>query len=241
MLSYFRSERLKHKGKFTEKILWMAPLGTLLLAVALVGGENFLNGAYNWWYTIVLPGVLSLAVGFSVSAEKRKNRHGLLAVATRKSRLWRAQIALYAVGLLLTIFLFCAGAALGRVLFGGVFGIGAMALASIALFVGFAWQIPLWMWVTEIGGPYFAILLSLGFNSIVPVRYSVSEQWWLPFAVPARLMAALLGIQPNGLWVETGSPLTDGGVVLPGIVLSIVGFLLLTAATTAWFEKKGSV
>lgn len=63
--------------------------------------------------------------------------------------------------------------------------------------------------------------------------------WWLiPSSIPIRLMSPVLGILPNGLPVESGSGLGSGNVILPGVILSVFWFLLLTILTGAWFHRK---
>ena len=63
--------------------------------------------------------------------------------------------------------------------------------------------------------------------------------WWVfPMAIPVRLMCPVLGILPNGLPVPNGSGLWDSGVLIPGMLLSLAWFLVLTVLTCAWFQRK---
>ena len=64
-----------------------------------------------------------------------------------------------------------------------------------------------------------------------------------PYTYPSRLMIPILKILPNGLYAETGSvtfkpELLSYDVILPGIVISVVLFLLFTYVTAKWFEKQ---
>lgn len=238
MLDYVKSQWLKQRRSFLKSLLWIGPLLTLLLASFLVGGENLQNGAYNWWYLILLPGCFTMFSAFTAARERKKNRRGLLAIAVQKKKLWLAQIILG------TLFLFalCASFLLMTTLFGLLFGqtvaLSSSLLASVLLFLTFAWQIPFWMFLTEQVGAIAVFLLSFLCNFGVSALTAVESCWWIPFSIPARLMCSAISVLPNGLWAEEGSDLTDSSVIVPGVLIIIALYLLLTAATSLWFERR---
>lgn len=51
-------------------------------------------------------------------------------------------------------------------------------------------------------------------------------------------MAPVLHILPNGLPVPEGSEFLNSNVILPGVLISIVLFILLSLATNAWFNNR---
>ena len=59
MLGIIRSELLKMRHSFSMKLVILAPLVTLLLSYLLSGSYVQLS-AYNWWYSMILPLVVSL-------------------------------------------------------------------------------------------------------------------------------------------------------------------------------------
>lgn len=238
MLNFVKSEWLKQKHTFQPNFVWLAPLLTLLMGVFLMGGADLQNGSYNWWYTILLPGSFTMFIAFTTAREKRKNRHGLFGVAVQKGRLWQAQIILGTMYLFATCMLFFAGAALGGFVFEQTVPVAAGLVGSLVLFVTFAWQIPLWMFVTEKLGAFAAVFLSFACNLGVGVFFATEKLWWNPFSIPARLMTPIIGVLPNGLWAKAGSELTNKGVIVPGLLISIALFLLATVVTTRWFQKK---
>ncbi|WP_085832635.1 lantibiotic immunity ABC transporter MutE/EpiE family permease subunit [Clostridium merdae] len=238
MLNFVKSEWLKQKHTFQPNFVWLAPLLTLLMGVFLMGGANLQNGAYNWWYTILLPGSFTMFTAFMTAREKQKNRHGLFGIAVQKGRLWQAQIILGTMYLFATCMLFFAGAALGGFVFEQTVPVAAGLVGSLVLFVTFAWQIPLWMFVTEKLGTFAAVFLSFACNLGVGVFFATEKLWWNPFSIPARLMTPIIGVLPNGLWAKAGSELTNKGVIVPGLLISITLFLLATVVTTRWFQKK---
>lgn len=187
---------------------------------------------------MLLPGCFTMFSSFTVSREQKKNRHGLLGVAVDKEKLWLAQIILCTLFLLTTCLVFFVGITLGGLLFGQTISLAASLLASILLFVTFAWQIPLWMFITEKVGSFVTVLISILCNFGVAVICAVESFWWIPFSIPARLMCPTIGVLPNGLRVEADSKMIDSSVILPGVLITSLLFILVTLATSCWFRKR---
>ena len=59
MLGIIRSELLKMRHTFSLKLIFFAPLVTLLFGYLLSGNYVQLS-AYNWWYSMILLLVVSL-------------------------------------------------------------------------------------------------------------------------------------------------------------------------------------
>lgn len=237
MPGYFKAELLKQKHSFNKVLLWLAPLLTTLLALVLMGGNHLQDGAYNWWYILLLPGCFTMFSAFTVTKERKKNRHGLMGIVVQKQRLWLAQIIVCTAFLLATCMFFFVFITTGGIICGQFLTISESFWASMTLFLTFVWQIPLWMFIAEKTGAFITILLSLFCNFAVPVICAVESCWWIPFAIPARLMCAVIHVLPNGLPVEMGSALADKGVILPGTVITLALFAFMTMITAAWFEK----
>lgn len=238
MINFLQSEWLKQKHSFNKVVLWLAPSLTILLAFLLMGGRYLQAGAYNWWYTMLLPGCFTMFSSFTVAREQKKNRHGLFGVAVDKKKLWLAQIILCTLFLLTTCLVFFVGITLGGLLFGQTISLAASLLASILLFVTFAWQIPLWMFITEKVGAFATVLISILCNFGVAVICAVESFWWIPFSIPARLMCPTIGVLPNGLRVEADSKMVDSSVILPGVLITALLFILVTLASSCWFRKR---
>ena len=238
MFNFVKAELLKQKHRFSIKLLWIAPILTVLLVVAMMAGSHVQNGAYNWWYTILLPGSFTLFITLHTSGERRKNRHGFFGIVIEKKRLWISQVIFYVGYLLATCFVFFLATTLGGFVFGASLSHLQNALASFVLFLTFAWQIPLWMAVTEKMGKFIPVLLSLLCNCGLAVIWAVKEVWWIPFSIPARLMCPLIGVLPNGLAVEANSNLMSESVILPGIIITVGLFFATTWLTSFWFEKR---
>lgn len=238
MIRLLQAEMLKQKHRFPLKLLWLAPVLTVLLVVGLMGGRFFQEGAYNWWYTLMLPASFTIFVALGVDGERRKNRHGLLGVVAHKKQLWLSQIVFYTGYLLATCLVHFIVVTLGSLLFGLTIGLAATLTASVCLCITFAWQIPLWMAVTEKAGKFTAILLSLLCNFGFGVFFAAGKAWWIPFSIPSRLMCPVIGVRPNGLAIEAGSALANPNVILPGLLMTALLYFFVSIITSLWFEKR---
>ena len=73
MEAYFKSEYLKIKHTFIGKLIFIAPIFAILFPLGLTP-SYFQIDAYNWWYSILLPGMVSLLCTLvAVKDKKMKN------------------------------------------------------------------------------------------------------------------------------------------------------------------------
>lgn len=234
---YLRAELLKQKRSFNRILLWLAPAVTILLALVLMGGSFLQIGSYNWWYMLILPGSFTMCCALTAVRERRKNRHGMFGVVVSKKKLWTAQVLTGTLYLMVTCALFFLFISVVGFLFGEtVFVLDSLA-ASVVLVVTYAWQIPLWMFLAEKTSVAVTVFVSLLCNNFAAVVMAVKDCWWIPFAIPARLMCVCVHILPNGLPMETADPLSDRAVMFPAILLAIIWYVGITLATARWFEK----
>jgi lantibiotic transport system permease protein len=238
MVNYIKSEFLKQKHRFNLKLLWLSPFIVVALVIILMGGRYFMEGAYNWWYTMILPGTLSMIVAFTVSAEKKHNRHGLFAVSTNKKKLWISQFVMNTILLLITNLIFFIVISIVGTILGVSIPFLNSFLASFVLFLTFAWQIPLFMYISEKMGSFFSIILSLFCNMGFGIFFAATRLWYVPFAIPARLMCPIIKVLPNGLPLEAGNHLGDTSVIFIGIMITVALYFIFSLITTAWFNHR---
>lgn len=238
MVNYLKSEFLKQKHRFNLKLLWLSPMIVVVLVIVLMHGRFFMEGAFNWWYTMLLPGTLSMMVSFTVSAEKKHNRHGLFAISTDKKKLWISQLAMNTIMLLITNLIFFIILLLVGLVLGVEIPIFSSLIGSLVLFVTFAWQIPLFMFISEKLGSFPSIMISLLCNLGFGIFFAATRLWYVPFAIPARLMCPIIQVLPNGLPMETGNRLSDPTVIIVGILITTALYFGLSLMTTLWFNKR---
>lgn len=58
MLGMFQAERLKLKRTMAKKLLILGPL--LVAIHSFMVPQYLITDAYNWWYVMILPGLLTL-------------------------------------------------------------------------------------------------------------------------------------------------------------------------------------
>ncbi|MEK4061563.1 MULTISPECIES: lantibiotic immunity ABC transporter MutE/EpiE family permease subunit [Paenibacillus] len=239
MLCHIRAERLKWRGTAIPKLVWLAPVFTLLLCAILTGGALFQMGAYNWWYTMLLPGALTLTCSLALHKDAKMKYHGLLALPVDLKTLWTGKIIACAEWLLVTILLFLVGITFGGILFGQTIPpLNSMA-GSFLIFVTFLWQIPLCLFLAARLGLFAAVLLNIFGNVMGVVAFDTGGLWdFVPYTITARLMCPVLSILPNGLSVPVDSPLRSTEMILPDALISLAWFGLLSLLTALWFRKQ---
>ncbi|HBG0098485.1 TPA: lantibiotic immunity ABC transporter MutE/EpiE family permease subunit, partial [Clostridioides difficile] len=117
--------------------------------------------------------------------------------------------------------------------------IGQNIIASILIILLFMWQIPLCMFLASKFGMFVTVLTNMFFTIVGVAVFSTTEMWYMfPYSIPSRLMAVVLHILPNGLPVPEGSEFLNNAVILPGVLISIVLFVLFALATRVWFNNR---
>lgn len=239
MLAIIKAEQLKWKRTFIPKLLWLTPLITLLISAVLMGGEYFQTGAYNWWYTMLLPGALTICCVLVIEKDKKIKYHSILALPLDLKRIWLGKIVTSSIWLFLITIIFFGGITAGGLLFGHSLPIASSLLSTFVIFLTFLWQIPLCLFLAAKLGTYLTILLNVVANIVGIVAFADGEMWYYyPFAIGARLLCSTLGILPNGLLVPQGSPLLDKGVILPGLLIALAWFMMISFLTAKWFTKR---
>ena len=237
MCRYLLAEFLKQKHRFNVKLIWLSPLIIIVLVLSLMDGSYLVSGAFNWWYTLMLPATISIIITATVSMEKKHNRHNLFCIVVDKRKLWMAQILVNAGFLLiLNMIFFIMLAVIGNFLCVSV-PLVQCFLASLVLFLTFAWQIPVLMFISEKIGAFFTIIISLFLNIGVGIFCATERYWYVPFSIPPRLMCPILKVLPNGLPLESGNALGDTSVIPLGILITIALFFIFSFITTYWFKN----
>ena len=238
MINDIHAEFLKQKHRFLLKLLWLGPIVTLALAIRLMSGRFLIAGAYNWWYTMILPGSLAMMLAFTVSAEKKHGRHGLFAICVDKGRLWIAQILVNTILLFLMNLIFYLFVTAACLFFGLSISLGETLLASFVLFLTFMWQIPVFLWLSEKTGSVVSILINLFCNIGFGIFFAPTKLWFVPFAIPARLMCPIIKVMPNGLPIGGTNHLRDSSVIFTGIMITVILYVVFTVLTALWFRRR---
>lgn len=244
MIAIMRAEHLKMSHSFIRKVPSAAAILTLSLALFLTLGmyAAFPAGAWNWWYTFMMHGMLAVFCYLSIKKDKKICYYHSLSLPVTPEKCWHGKI-MYCIPILcLSDLLIFIGTFLGGMVLGttvpAVNGLAGAALLSITCL----WEIPFFLFLSVKVGMFGTVLTGIAMPFAAVAGIADTPFWWVcPAAVPIRLMCPVLGILPNGLMMEPGSCLNDTNVILPGILLSLLWFGLLTFATSRWFQGKESV
>ncbi|PEJ29053.1 lantibiotic immunity ABC transporter MutE/EpiE family permease subunit [Bacillus pseudomycoides] len=246
MIPYLVSEKIKIRHTFLNKLIWLAPLVPMLIAL-LISGGYFQITSYNWWYAAFLPGMLSLSCALLAEKDKKMNNRAILSLPVSLKRVWVSKVLLVLGILICTCIIFFCGIQLFSLLLnkGGfqIISVKNTLLGSFVLVVTFMWQIPICLFLGNKIGIFSTVLLNVIANG-VGFAFATKSIWLInPYAYPSRLMIPIVKILPNGMFAEPGSAtftseLLSYSVILPGLVISVVLFLLFTYVTTKWFEKQ---
>lgn len=238
-MNYIKAEHLKLKRTFTKKLAWLAPVVAALFGVILMAGPSFQQGTYNWWYAMLLPGMLSLLCAGVIQKDTKKLCcRALLDLPADPAEIWIGKIGICVWLLLVSCVIFFVVVTLGGFVYGSHIFFMQSAFASLTLFATFLWQIPVCMVLADQLGLYPAIFLNYAANIVFLIGTAKTVLWWIPYSIPARLMCPIIKVQPNGLVVPKGDPLQNTDVILPGILISLVLFAAISALTALRFRKK---
>lgn len=253
MMEYIKAESLKMKHTAVWRLCFALPAVSAVLSLLLTG-EHFQVDNYCWWYTALLPGFLPLTSILIAQKDRELGNRSILLLSVDLSKSWRAKtmtgllilglsnICVVLFGILGDIIMKVSGVT-------SVIQVGVLegVVSAVILTVTFAWQIPLWTWMTEKTGLLFAMIAGIVANTIGMVAFSVKPLWFLvPFAIPARLMIPVIHVLPNGLLAQEGSvtftpELLSGDVIWQGILICLVLFILMEFLTEFWFRRQEAV
>ncbi|MEC4568233.1 lantibiotic immunity ABC transporter MutE/EpiE family permease subunit [Paenibacillus sp. CMAA1739] len=240
MQQYIAAEHLKLKRTFTKKLVWLAPIVTLLLCTGLMGGHMFQSASYNWWYIMLLPGTLTLMCSGVIQKDGKKLKyHAILGMSVDSAQVWYGKIGVCVRLLMFSFIILFIGITLGGFVFSTSVTLAGSVAATLILFITSLWQIPLCLFLTDRIGMFATLIINMLGNVACTILFATSSVWWaVPYAIPARLMCAVIQVLPNGLAVPSGDPLLDRGVIAPGLVITVCLFMILSALTAMSFRKR---
>ncbi|WP_420538906.1 lantibiotic immunity ABC transporter MutE/EpiE family permease subunit [Paenibacillus polymyxa] len=234
------AEHLKLKRTFTKKLVWLAPIVTLLLCTGLMGGHMFQSASYNWWYIMLLPGALTLMCSGVIQKDGKKLKYrAILGMSVDLAQVWYGKIGVCVRLLMVSSIILFVGITLGGFVFSSSVTLAGSVAATLILFVTFLWQIPLCLFLTDRIGMFSTLIINMLGNVACTILFATSSIWWaVPYAIPARLMCAVIQVLPNGLAILSEDPLLDRDVIVPGLVITVGLFMILSILTAMSFRKR---
>ena len=240
VLSIVRAEYLKTGKSMGRALIWAFPMIVFALAFVLTLGMTnaYAESVWNWWYTLLLPGMLAITCYLSIMREKKTGYYHLMTLSTSKRKLMMGKIIYMGCVILVSNMIIFVGASLGGFLLTTHVPLGGAAIAILVLTISHLWEIPLLLFLSERFGMIVELLICM-FLTVGGIIIAPTGKWYFfVSAIPMRILCPLLHILPNGIRAEEGNPLLDVRVVLPGICLSTIWFILATVLFLFWFDKR---
>lgn len=240
MLNFLKAEDLKCRRTFAKKLVFITPLLTVLLAG--LSGMYLVQNGYNWWYTILFPGFITLTTALVNQKEERKLQYrSVFPLPVSLKKIWISKVLLIAIYTSAASILHLAGISLGKLLINptSTITVSQMTGATLILIFVSLWQIPFCLFLSKKFGLMAAMLINLGAGIVLGIFAATESFWWAcPYSWATRLMCPVLGILPNGTIASQGNALRNPGVIPVGLILSIALFFLLLAVTAKWFQRQ---
>lgn len=238
MLKYLQAENLKSKRTFVKKLIFMAPLLTLLLGLS--SGKWFQVNGFVWWYMMILPGYISLMAVMTNDAEEKKLCYrAVFGLPNSLKKVWISKVLINGIHMMLSCIVLLIGIFLGGLQLSVTVPFSRAFAGAALIWVTFLWQIPLCLFLAKNLGIIGTVLINTIVGTILNVLVALKSIWWIcPYSWTTRIMCPILGSLPNGALSETRNPLRNPDVIPIGIILSVALFALLLLVTANWFSKQ---
>ncbi|AFA46963.1 lantibiotic immunity ABC transporter MutE/EpiE family permease subunit [Acetobacterium woodii] len=240
MTSVIKAENLKVKRTFAKKMIIIAPLFMLLLAI--ISGQYFVQNGYNWWYTMILPGLITLITALvNQNEEKKLNYRSVLPLPVSLKKIWLGKVTVTGIYVAVANIILLGGIIAGKLFYNtaSTITVTQMMMATLILIVALLWQIPWCLFLSKKFGMLIAILVNVGGGIVLGIIAADKSFWWLcPYSWITRMMCPVLGILPNGTLAPVGDAMLNVNVIPLGLGLSMVFLVIVMAITAWWFSRQ---
>ena len=173
--------------------------------------------------------MIAIVSYLSVIREKKNGYYNIKTLPMEKRKLMLGKIAYLGILVLVSNVVLFAGATVGGAILTTSIPVIGAAITVVVLTITELWQIPLFLFLSE----------KFGIINVLGIIVAPSEKWFiLVSAISMRVVTPLLHVLPNGLRAQAGEPLLSSFVILPGILIALAHFMLLTYLYLNWFEKR---
>lgn len=251
MRAYFQAEKLKNRRTFLWGLVILMPLACSLLSASLTHRFFAMDG-YNWWYTMMLPGFLTIACCLVGGRDLKKQNRTIGSLPADTGKIWDAKVLLCAMAGGIATFALAAFVFLGTMLmekgllmvFVNPPSFGRQLLAAALIWMTSLWQIPFCLFLTQKTGVLPAAVLNLAAGQIAAPFVSLKSWFFLiPYGITPRVMCPVLKTLPNGLVAEPGQITYTDALMNPflagaGAAASLLWFVLIWYLGRTWYRRK---
>lgn len=163
MLSIVRAEYLKTRKSMGRVLIWGFPIITFDLAFVLTleMTNAYAESVWNWWYTLLLPGMLAIICYLSIMREKKTRYYHLMTLSISKRKLVMGKIIYMGCVILVSDMIIFVGATFGGFLLTTCVPFGGALAAVLVLTITQLWEIPLLLFLSERFGMIVELLVCL--------------------------------------------------------------------------------
>lgn len=214
-MKYIKAEWLKEKRSSNRHLMFGVPIGFIvfttlmssIMAPPLEGRSNLLAVAFNWYPVIILPVVLSL---FTINLYQKET--GLCLIKQRSIGISWAKILLaknIVMGIEVMITLAISGLFLylmGNFAENDPISVREIIRGSMFLWIGSLPLLSLSVLLYQLLSGMGVIIVNFMLSLVGTLLLATSSYWFLfPWTYNLRLMAAAVGIHPNGTFLPPDS------------------------------------
>lgn len=237
----------RHAAPMRLALIMALPFPLIALLTAPSGNVSF--SPWNYWYVLLMPVAIALFTGCVANADARMRNRPLLGSGAPLGQAWwsKALWCLMLSGLsnLVVLALYIAALAIGGSL--STAAVLTMALAALATTITSAWMIPAGLFLTARAGLLAGIFLPLAVQLVAGFAWSaIPVPQLFPPSATTVIPTAFIPVLPSGepLAADTvlgGALAANGALTWAGIAVAALTFVLLTAASAAWFAQSEEV
>ncbi len=250
MKNILKAELIKEKRSANFKLLLIVPIGFLIFNLVMSSlmapdpeGKSYLIATtFNWFPILILPIIISLLTANILKKEKQGqlNLQKSLGLDNKKIKLAKALVVileLFVIIVLSSLITYL----IGGLLLGKNISLGLVLKAGLVLFagslsiVGFSF-----LMMSLINKSFVVIILNFIMSLVSPIP-ATSNMWkFYPHSYSLRMLAPVIGVHPNGTFLEKGSELWNAQVIPIAIILSLSLCLIFIGLSLLRKDKENA-
>ena len=145
-MKYLKSEHLKFRRTFFNKLLIIAPLITAVFAWLMAGFTGFQYMSLYWWYSFLLPGTITVLCYLSNQKEIRADKYySVYSMSINLKKFWISKNLILIEKMIFAAFILALLVCVSNIISPStvIFTPGQSFIGSVAIMIASIWQIPL--------------------------------------------------------------------------------------------------
>ena len=206
-MKYLKSEHLKFRRTFFNKLLIIAPLITAVFAWLMAGFTGFQYMSLYWWYSFLLPGTITVLCYLSNQKEIRADKYySVYSMSINLKKFWISKNLILIEKMIFAAFILALLVCVSNIISPStvIFTPGQSFIGSVAIMIASIWQIPLCLFLIFKIGLFMPLVVNTAFGIFLPGFFGTTSLWWLcPYCWAPKLSESLMGIGINGTLNDT--------------------------------------